>query len=112
MLCAGMLLFNAGRVRCSTSAGAAQNIGGTPTTSTGVLALSLTAPTARLNSAGYNAANGALCADIGGAINVRGQGLAFSAADRVVCDQVSAISTYFAGLPFTAAGALATAAPE
>src|SRR5687767_3772344 len=108
---AKMLLYSAGRVRCSTSQPPQFSDGGTPVTALGLLSLVLGAPQNVQGRVPY-AANGGVAADIGGAVAVYCNGLPFTAADRLACDQVGAIATATGGLPLTASGAVAIAAPE
>jgi hypothetical protein len=115
MLNGMMLARNAGgRIRCTTNPASTYGQGCTfVATTTGLWALSLTAPTVYNGAKGFSAATGALCADIGGTPAFGSQGLLFTSAGRVACDQLGAITgSTQGGLPITATGAIAVGAPE
>lgn len=111
MLTPGTLVYNAGRVRCTTSQPATAWNGGIPQTAAGLLCLVAGFPTSYDQGLGFVGA--AVAVNIAApAPNYFSQGLPFTAVHRLACDQVGAIASYANGLPFTAAGCLAIAAPE
>lgn len=112
MLNAGLLLLNAGRVR-NTTAGSATNFnGGTPTNAAGLLQLTSTIPGFYVSGAPFVVASQGLSAAIGTPPVTFANGFGVTAAGNVSADTAGAITSYVAGVPFTATGALAIAAPE